>query len=151
MLIAKQEYNYALFKEPGNPSERIILDLAKYAYDAEEWETAASNYELLEDRRKNDYANQISICCDRMGLKEKSEYWSEIAFDRKPTAIRAYNIAYDKEDIEDKILWLDKAIRLDSKLPDPYYKKGKYLKKKILLVQKNAFKKLTRYLKKNFY
>ncbi len=152
MLIAKQEYNYALFKEPGKPPpERIILDLAKYAYDAEEWETAASNYELLERLgEKNDYANQISICCDRMGLKEKSEYWSEIAFDRKPTATRAYNIAYDKEDIEDKISWLDKSIRLDSKLPDPYYKKGQILEKENIAGAEECFQKAYSILKEKF-
>ena len=110
-----------------------------------------SNYELLERLgEKNDYANQISICCDRMGLKEKSEYWSEIAFDRKPTATRAYNIAYDKEDIEDKISWLDKSIRLDSKLPDPYYKKGQILEKENIAGAEECFQKAYSILKEKF-
>ncbi len=152
MLIAQRDYNNHMFKNPGKPPpHEVIFELAKSAYDAEKWETSVSHYELLERYySNNDYSNEIAICFERMGLKERSLAWSEKAFARKKTAIRAYNIAHDKKDTDEKLRWLDKSIKVDPSLPDPYYKKGQILEKENIDGAENCFKQAYSLLEEKF-
>jgi hypothetical protein len=97
MLKAKQAFNKSVLEGGGRPTAGAALVYARAAKKAENWRLAAEMLQAVERLDPGaDHSTDICYCYAMDGDKKSSGKWSAIAYERKPSAITAYNHAVDK-------------------------------------------------------
>ena len=94
MLQAEQSLNRAILKGGGRPSAPAALSYAIAARNAGQWRKAAEMFEAVEQLDQgSDHASTIDYCYAMAKDYKRSSKWSQIAYQRSPTALTAYNHA----------------------------------------------------------
>ena len=117
MLEAKQQFNASLLATGGRPPKHVVLAYADAAMKAEAWTTAADMLQALE--RRDPRENQATNIChafDRAGRSDRAKEWAKRAYERRPTALTAYNLAcFTTGDSREMLL--RKSLALDPHMP----------------------------------
>lgn len=116
MLEAKQHFNVSLLATGGRPPKDVVLAYANAAMEAEAWSTAADMLQSLErmDPSEN-LATNICHAFAQAGRSERSKEWAKRAYERRPTAVTAYNLACYTTG-ESREMLLRKALALDPRM-----------------------------------
>jgi len=113
MLEAKQQFNASLLATGGRPPKDVVLAYANAAMEAGAWTTAADMLQALERRDpKENRATDICHAFDRAGRTERAREWARRAYERRPTALTAYNLACFTTG-ESREMLLRKSLALD--------------------------------------
>ena len=98
LITARQELNKSILDGKGRPNVESLITYGHAASGDGRWLEAAEVFEAVErldDGR--DFANQIAYHYSMSNSLGKSDYWSEIAYQRTQTAVTAYNLALAKK------------------------------------------------------
>jgi hypothetical protein len=99
LLEARQALNESILKGNGKPELEDVRNYAFAAQKAKLWREAAEMILIIEeylDRSKN-YATHIAYLYAKDGDFQKSDHWSEVAYERSPGCISAYNLAITRK------------------------------------------------------
>lgn len=100
MLKVRQDFNESVLKGKGRPTTAVTLAYANAAKGAGSWRLAAELLEVVERLDgEADHSTMICYCYSMDGDTKSSHKWSGIAYERKPSALTAYNLALDKQRI----------------------------------------------------
>jgi len=94
MLEAKQKFNESLLGTRGRPSKDAVVEYARAALEAENFDLAAEMFIATEriDPTEN-HATNICYCLSKAGRAERAKDWARKAYERKPDALTAYNLS----------------------------------------------------------
>lgn len=127
MLEAKQQFNASLLATGGRPPKDVVLAYANAAMQAEAWTTAADMLQAVERLDPNeDLATNIGYAFEQAGRGDRSKEWAKRAYERRPTALTAYNLACDTTG-ESREMLLRKALALDPKMTSALLSLGRTL------------------------
>lgn len=102
MLRARQAFNKSAARNKGRPSVSAVENYAGAAQAAGEWRIAAEMFEAAERLDPaRDRSTIISYCWERAGRKDLSGAWSRRAYERRPGATTAFNLALDRRRVRD--------------------------------------------------
>lgn len=112
LLKAKQAFNEVLLKHGPRPPASKVIAYANAAEFAGDHQLAAELFQKAEqlDPTRN-FAVSITYNFARAGKDELSELWARKAYEREPSAVSAYNLAIDIEDLVEKENLLREALR----------------------------------------
>lgn len=97
MLKARQAFNKSVLDGNGRPTASATLAYSIAAQNAGNWRLAAEMLEAVERLNPGaDHSTNICYSYSMDGDKKSSQKWSEIAYERKPSAVTAYNYALNK-------------------------------------------------------
>lgn len=99
MLQAKHHLNTSMLKNKGRPTIQTMLQYAYATQEAKRFVEAAEAFEAvgrLDPTR--DFSTLICYLYSQGGKSHLSSKWSTIAYDRKPSATTAFNLALSKRD-----------------------------------------------------
>ncbi len=96
-LMARQKLNDAIIEGGGKPNPRTLEEYAIACAEARRWIESAETREALEkissQHRTGDNATSLCYCYSMAGLEELFLRWAEIAHERSPTWVSAFNLA----------------------------------------------------------
>jgi molecular chaperone DnaK len=96
-LLARQRLNESIVKGRGKPEPAILEDFANACADSDFHLEAAESFEALEriSARYKTHGNATSICYHygRANKSSLSDEWAEIAYQRKPNWVSAFNLS----------------------------------------------------------
>lgn len=97
MLRAKQTFNTSVLEGHGRPSASATLAYSSAARKAGHWRLAAEMLEAVERLDPDtDYSTNICYYYSMDGDNKSSHKWGKVAYERKPSAVTAFNYALDK-------------------------------------------------------
>ncbi len=110
-LVARQKLNEAIIEGGGKPNPRTLEEYAIACAEAGRWIEAAETREALEkissQHRTGGNATSLCYCYSMAGFEELSLRWAEIAHERSPTWVSAFNLALGYEGRGKKLEALD--------------------------------------------
>ena len=127
MLEAKQQFSASLLATRSHPPKDVVLAYANAAMVAEAWTTAADMLQTLErlDPRE-DMATSICHAFNQAGRSDRAKEWAKRAYERRPTAVAAYNLACFTTG-ESREMLLRKALALDPHMTSALVSLGRTL------------------------
>jgi hypothetical protein len=127
LLEAKQRFNLARLNCGRDVPFAVVLEYAQAAAAAEAFEIAADMYMAAERIDPSvDLATDICFVFSRAGLNERARDWAEIAFQRRPNSVTAFNLSLWKEG-EEKETLLRQSLFFDSSWPSALLELGQLL------------------------
>jgi molecular chaperone DnaK (HSP70) len=132
MLLARQAVNLSALENQGRPSVSAMLAYAYASMEAKHHLQAAEAFEAVERLdASRDFATNICFCYARACKARASSKWAQIAYQRKPSPIAAFNLALDKKaqnDINGFEQLMEEAIAMDPAQPCVLEMYGHHLK-----------------------
>jgi molecular chaperone DnaK len=114
MLKVRQKFNESMLRNNGRPSADVVKAYSKAAADAGEHELAADLLVSLERITPgSDHATSICYHYSMAGRDKASHDWAGIAYERRPTALNAYNLACGERDKGVREKYLKQALEHD--------------------------------------
>lgn len=134
LLKAKHAFNQSVLDGGGRPAADITLAYAYAAQKANQWRLAAEMFEAVErlDSQAN-HSTSICYCYSRDGDNKASCNWASIAYERRPSATTAYNLALNKmrnNDIREYEQLMQECLGFDPNYKAALLNYGKYLLEK---------------------
>jgi tetratricopeptide (TPR) repeat protein len=130
LLLAKQQLNMAILEYGSKLPVNIVINYAHAAKQAGDYVTAAEMYQAAErlDSNRN-YSTLICYCYSMGGKEVLSDYWAEIAYNREPNEVSAYNLSLKKSGAE-QIALLRESLSYNHKYIPSMHELGLILSKK---------------------
>ena len=98
LMEARQELNQSILDGKGKPDVMALITYGHAASDDGRCREAAEVFEAVERLDKGrDFATSIAYNYGRSGQVAKSDKWSEVAYQRKPGVVTAYNLGLAKK------------------------------------------------------
>ena len=118
LLQARQALNESILKGNGKPELKAVRNYAIAAEKAKLWREAAEIMLMIEEYldRSKDYATYIAYLYSKDGDSQKSDQWSEEAYERSPRCISAYNLAITRKyqgDTDSFEEFIEEALKFD--------------------------------------
>jgi hypothetical protein len=115
MLKEKQKFNQSMLRNNGRPSASVVKAYSEAAAKCGAYELAADLLVALERiDPAQDHATVIGYYYSMAGRGRKSREWGEIDYDRKKTAMTAYNMACDETNHDRKERLLRESLQYDA-------------------------------------
>ncbi|GEM54288.1 hypothetical protein B0A58_06385 [Flavobacterium branchiophilum NBRC 15030 = ATCC 35035] len=139
--------NEASKNNGGRPPVNLLKELANYYVKVNKHQKAAETFETVQSLDPiNRYETSICFHYDKANMKNQSDKWAKIAFEKNPNGTNAYNLALIKENNGDFKKYEElMEIAVDRKLDAAFLSYGEYLlnrdKEKANLLLQNAFDK----------
>lgn len=93
-LESRQKLNEAILEGKGRPTHEVLLNYAYATEEAGRYREAAETFEQVEQLTPDsDFSTTIAYNYSKSGDLDQSDKWSEVAYERSPGTITAYNLA----------------------------------------------------------
>lgn len=115
MLKERQKFNASMLSNNGRPSANVVKTYSEAAAAAGDHELAADLLVALERITPgSNHATSICYHYSMAGREKVSHEWAHIAYERRPTATNAYNLACGEADKKLREAYLRNSLRHDS-------------------------------------
>jgi molecular chaperone DnaK len=136
MLMARQAVNLSALENKGRPAVAVMLNYAYACAEADHYVQAAEAFEAVERLDTScDFATNICFHYSRAGKRRLSDRWADLAYQRKPNPISAFNLALSKQSQGDLASFeklMEEAITMNPQFASALEIYGHYLKEKAL-------------------